>query len=52
MDLRKETRRVALVPLVDDLAVIEFDPEVEWIESTSTYNESFIQVIFAGVVNA
>jgi hypothetical protein len=49
MDMRKEIRRLELVPVDDDgNAVIEYGEE-EWIESVAPYNETFIQVIVAGM---
>lgn len=52
MGMRKETRRIELVPIVDGIVVIEYDEEDEWVESVAPYNEKFVQVIIAGVVNA
>ena len=53
MDMRKETRRIILVPInLDGVSIIEYDAEQEWIESVAPFNESTIQVVMAGVVSA
>lgn len=47
--MRREYRKLILVPLVDGEAVIEFDPETQWIDSVSEFNDQFLRVILAGI---